>query len=101
MNAHYRHLNTRNVPVKQEGESDADFKARLDWFRKHDNRVPVAGWGMPNFGFGVSYGFGGGVLCNTMKTALEKSEMDGENYGPSDDYVYAPRTYGSWSLGDN
>ena len=86
------------MPKRKEGESDEDFKARQELYRKTDCRVPIAGFGMPNLGFGVSYKNGGGVIGNTMKTPVEKSGMKDGKYGPTGEYVYDPSTPGSWSL---
>ena len=101
MEARYIKLNARAVPVKAEGESDTDFQARMAWFRKHDRRVPIAGFGMPNLGFGVSYSNGAGVIGNTTRRPVQKWDKVGDDYSPTGQYIYDPRTYGAWSLKDS
>lgn len=99
MNARYIAWDDKAVPVRKEGESDADFNARMEWFRRRDRRVPVAGFGMMNFGFGVSYRNGAGVLCNTIRCPIQKWKNVGETYEAVNEFSVDPLTYGSWSVG--
>lgn len=61
MAGRYIHLNAQDAPVKQPGESDRDYQARLEHYRKHDHRIPVAGLGKVNFGYYRVYD-GSGVV---------------------------------------
>lgn len=91
---HYAYMNSRPVPVRAEGESKEDFEARMAWYREHDRRIPVHGHGVCNFGFGVSFNVGGGVLGYRGWRPVEKV-VDG--YGTGEFAKYEPSTRGGWS----
>lgn len=88
------YMNSHDIPVKKEGESDADFEARMEFFRKNDMRVPIAGKGKPNFGFTNNYNKGQGIINNGDDTVMRKM-VDGDETG---DKSYDPAGGSSFSI---
>ena len=89
-----QHLNQHEVPVKGENESEQDFNARMEWFRKHDKRIAVAGLGMVNFSFPIQYTLGNPVFNNRQSKPHEVWE---EGY-PTGEYVKKDVASGGWGL---
>ncbi|MBP5458841.1 MAG: hypothetical protein J6Y62_01505 [Clostridia bacterium] len=94
----YVHWNSRAVPARKEGESDEDFEARMEWFRKHDRRVPVAGFGKRNFGFGCNYVPGSGTIGVLKTRPREIWRAEDGLYRGTGEYVRAGEQKGSWSV---
>lgn len=88
------YLNPVDVPVRKEGESDEDFNARMEYFRKNDLRVPIAGVGMVNFRFDRNYIVGLGVINNGDDKPRVKMA-----YGkPTGEITYEPYAGSSFSV---
>ena len=91
---HYIHLNSEDVPIKNDGESDEDFEKRLERFRQADRRVATDLHGKVNFGFARKYRIGNGVIG--IRDWEPKVKMiDGVEDGTVN---YDPHAGGSWSL---
>ena len=97
----YIHWNARNVPERKEGESEQDFQARMEWFRKYDRRVPVAGVGKLNFGFGYRTVLGTGVIGDRMDRPTEKWNTNSDGvYCGTGEYVHEKSQKGGFSKVD-
>lgn len=95
----YVHWNRRDVPVQKEGESAQDFESRMELFRKTDLRVPVAGFGKPNFGFGRSFIIGMGTLCDKIDRPTEKWAQNGDGlYVGTGEYTHQKTQKGDWAV---
>ena len=84
------------IPVRGEGESEGDFQARMEIFRKEDRRVPIAGRGKENFGWCVSCLLGEGNTTGTLgnRDALPMPVMqDGEETGRLVGHFYGGGTF--------
>ena len=97
----YIHWNARNVPEKKEGESEQDFQNRMEWFRKFDKRVPIAGVGKVNFGFGYRTILGTGVIGDKIDRPTEKWAKNDEGvYCGTGEYTWEKSQKGGFSMGD-
>ena len=97
MSYHVR-LNHVEVPERAPGESDQEWEARLERFRQIDRRVAVDGHGRPNFGFGVTFTLGQGVIRGAGDWAPKIHFQDGAETG---EVSYEPEAPGGWSLGED
>lgn len=84
------YMNSKDVPVRKAGESDTDFEARMEHFRKNDLRIVIAGKGKVNFGFTNNFIPGAGVINNgddrprqMMIDGVETKEYSFNPYGGS------------------
>ena len=90
----YIYANTHDVPVRKPDESDEDFEARMDWFRQHDNRIPIDGLGKVNLGFYCRHVVGNPVLCNKVNTVMHSTDPEtGETT-----HFYEPEIGGTYAL---
>ena len=88
------YMNSHNIPIQKEGESDSDFESRMEYFLKNDMRVPIAGKGKLNFGFTNNFNVGQGVINNGDDTTMRKME-DGDE---TDSVSYDPNGGSSFSI---
>lgn len=89
------HLNSHDVPVRKDGESEADFEARMEYFRKNDLRIVVPGTGKKNFAFDYYFTVGNGVISNGDDKPLIKMQGGRENL---ESISYNPERGGSFSV---
>lgn len=86
----YIHLNNTGVPIKEDGESEEQFQARLERFRRADRRVATDLHGKVNFGFGNSFKIGNGVIG--------LRDWEPKKSSKTDDVFYDPNRPGGWSI---
>jgi len=91
--AHYQYVNTSGIPVKGQNETSADFEARMQWYRDHDNRVAVPG-GKINYGHYISYIPGNGMFG----ISVDKPYQIQTDSGTAGQWVYDPNVGGSFSV---
>lgn len=91
---HRAYLNIKDIPVKKDGESEKDFQARLEYFRKNDLRIAIPGRGMVNFGFDNYFTVGNPVMGN-FDFQVRKKFKDGEETGETS---YNPENGGHFSI---
>ena len=68
------YMNCKPVPASN---ASAEVKASYTW--NDDNRIPIAGIGMVNFGFNRNFVFNGGVIGNTDEVVMVQIVDNQEN----------------------
>lgn len=92
---HRAFLNTNDVPVKKSGESEEDFQAKMEYFRKNDLRVVIPGMGKVNFAFDQYFTVGRGVIGNGDDKPIVKMADGVEDLNS---ITYNPERGGSFSV---
>ena len=88
------YLNAKEIPIRSENESPADFESRMEFFRKNDLRIPLAGRGMPNFGFDSNYIVKLGTINNGDDLPRRRMEYGKE----TGEITYNPYAGGAFSI---